>query len=76
MKNGLLRFYLIFMVMCLALFSCENHEISNFNSGTSENNLQRRPDERRPIEPNGAPEESQKSKRSPKRYYSRSKNLC
>lgn len=64
------------MFMCLALFSCENHEVSHFNSGTSDNSIQRKPNERQPVEPNGAPEESQKGKRSPKKYYSRSMNLC
>ena len=53
MKNGLLRFYLLFMFMSLGLFSCENHEISN-HWGTTQNNLQKRPDSRHPNELNEA----------------------
>ena len=78
MKNGLLRFYLIFMLMALALFSCENHDMSLDNSGTSQNNqntLDRKPDARHPVEPNGAPAEGQKGKKM-RKTYSRSSTLC
>jgi hypothetical protein len=76
MKNGLLRFYLLFMFMSLALFSCENHEISN-HRGTTENAIQRKPESRHPVEPNEAPEEAQKSNKRPRRNYNaRSSNWC
>lgn len=78
MKNGLLRFYLLFMLMALALFSCENHDMTLDSSGTSQNNqnaIQRKPDTRHPVEPNEAPAEEQKGKKM-RRMYSRSSALC
>jgi hypothetical protein len=80
MKNGLLRFYLLFMVMSLALFSCENHEITN-HWGTTDTNIptsiQRKPEGRHPVEPNDSPAESQKSSKKPRRQYiARSSNWC
>lgn len=76
MKNGLLRFYLIFMLVALALFSCENHDLTQDNSGTSQNILDRKPESRHPVEPNGAPVEGQKGKKTPRRAVSRSSNWC
>ena len=76
MKNGLLRFYLLFMIMSLALFSCENHEISS-QWGTTENTIQRRPESRHPVEPNDTPAEPEKSGKKPRRNYNaRSSNWC
>jgi hypothetical protein len=80
MKNGLLRFYLLFMVMSLALFSCENHEITK-QWGSSDTNIpasiQRRPEGRHPEGPNDTPAESQKSGKKPRRQYNaRSSNWC
>ncbi|MBC7714812.1 MAG: hypothetical protein H7177_15810 [Rhizobacter sp.] len=77
MKNGLLRFYLVFMVVALALFSCENHDLTQDNpTRSSQSIIERKPDERAPVEPNGIPAEGQKSKKIPRRTYSRSSNLC
>lgn len=80
MKNGLFRFYLLFMVMSLGLFSCENHEITNHWGTTDSNiptNIQRRPEGRHPVEPNDAPAESQKGAKKPRRQYiARSSNWC
>lgn len=76
MKNKLLRFYLLFMCMSLALFSCENHEIAK-GWGTTENIIQRKPESRHPVEPNDTPEESQRSNKKPRRQYTaRSSNWC
>ncbi|MBC7430308.1 MAG: hypothetical protein H7336_16965 [Bacteriovorax sp.] len=76
MKNGLLRFYLVFMVVALALFSCENHDLTQDKGRSSQNTIERKPDGRVPTEPNGTPVEGQKSKKIPRRTYSRSSNLC
>ena len=76
MKNGLLRFYLFFMFMSLALFSCENHEISK-QWGSTDNTLQRRPENRHPLELNEAPAESEKGQKKPRRNFSaKSSNWC
>lgn len=77
MKNGLLRFYLLFMFMSLGLFSCENHEISN-HWGTTQNNLQKRPDSRHPNELNESPvDDSQKNEKKPRRKFNpKSSNWC
>ena len=75
MKNGLLRFYLLFMLVSVALFSCENHELSHDNSGTTQN-FQRKPDNRQPVEPNEAPGGQQKGKKSQRKYVARSSNWC
>lgn len=64
------------MIMSLALFSCENHEISN-HQGTTENNIQRKPESRHPVEPNDTSESQQKSNKKPRRQYiARSSNWC
>ena len=78
MKNRLLRFYFIFMLMALALFSCENHDLTQentFNSSIIQNRFERKPESRHPVEPNEAPVEGQKGKKS-RRTFSRSSNLC
>ncbi len=76
MKNGLLRFYFIFMIVCLALFSCENHDLSHNARESKQSIIERKPDGRHPVEPNEAPAESQKGKKSRKKYVSRSSNWC
>lgn len=75
MKNGLLKFYLIFMLVSVALFSCENHQI-NLDTTESAETIQRQPENRHPIEPNGAPAESQKGKKTKRKYVARSSNWC
>lgn len=75
MKNGLLRFYLVFMFVCLALFSCENRDLSQDAREGKQTIIERKPESRHPVEPNEAPVESQKGKKS-RRIYSRSSNLC
>ena len=76
MKNGLLRFYLLFMVMSLGLFSCENHEMSK-SWGTTGNELQRKPESRHPNELNDNPVESQKNEKKPRRNFNaKSSNWC
>lgn len=76
MKNGLFRFYLLFILVSLALFSCENHEVLN-HWGANENTIQRRPESRHPVEPNEAPIESEKSgKKSRRNYNARSSRWC
>lgn len=76
MKNSLLRFYLVFLLMSLVLFSCENHQISQDTTSGNPIILERRPNERHPVEPNEAPSESQKSKKTRRKYISRSSNWC
>lgn len=76
MKNGLLRFYLIFLLMSLVLFSCENNQISQDTTTESPSLIERKPIERHPVEPNEAPADSQKSKKSPRKYVSKLSNWC
>jgi hypothetical protein len=77
MKNGLLRFYLVFMLVTVALFSYENHSLApEASSRSTDSSLDRKPDERAPVEPNGIPVEGQKNKKIPRRTYSRSSTLC
>jgi hypothetical protein len=80
MKNELIRFYLIFMLMALALFSCENHDLTQDSSGAGQSTFERKPEERDPVEPNGIQNEGQgdgrKNKKTPRRMFSRSSNLC
>ena len=76
MKNGLLRFYLLFMFLSLGLFSCENHEMSS-HWGTNDNTFQRKPESRHPVEPNEIPTEPQETgKKSRRNYNARSTNWC
>jgi hypothetical protein len=74
MKNGLFRFYVVFMFVMLALFSCENREVSQ-DSKNGETMIHRSPpgDQRHPIEPNG---EGKGGKKSHRKFFSRSSNLC
>jgi hypothetical protein len=79
MKNGLLRFYLVFMFVSIGLFSCENHQINHDTTGTTQSipqTIQRRPDNRHPVEPNEAPVEGKKGKKSQRKYIARSSNWC
>lgn len=75
MKNGLLRFYLLFMFVSVGLFSCENHEI-NLDTTKNSEVIERKPESRQPGEPNDAPSDSQKGKKSKKKYIARSSNWC
>jgi hypothetical protein len=73
-KNGLLRFYLLFMVLSLALFSCENHDLTI-------NTQDKGPTTRRhPVDPNMTPSESPgeviRGKRIRRNHTSRSRNWC
>jgi hypothetical protein len=76
MNNGLLRFYFVFMLVALALFSCENNNLTQESSEALHKSIQRKPESRHPVEPNEAPVEGQKSKKTPRRLYSRSSNWC
>ncbi|AUN97102.1 hypothetical protein DOM21_16190 [Bacteriovorax stolpii] len=76
MKNGLLRFYLVFMFVSLALFSCENRDLSSDAREAKQSIIDRKPDMRHPVEPNEAPAEPQKGKKSRGKYISRSSNWC
>jgi hypothetical protein len=72
MKNGLFRFYFVFMLVCLGLFSCENNNISR-EAQDGETMIHRSPDQRHPVEPNN---ETGKGKKSQRKFYSKSSNLC
>ncbi len=76
MKNSLLRFYLVFLLMSLVLFSCENHQISQDTTSGTPNIMERKPEGRHPVEPNEAPAESQKGKKSRRKYVSKLSNWC
>lgn len=79
MKNGLLRFYLLFMFVSVGLFSCENHEINQDTTQDTSKSLdaiERKPESRHPVEPNDAPADSQKGKKSKRKYIARSSNWC
>lgn len=76
MKNGLLRFYFVFMLVSVALFSCENHDLSQSARETKQTIIERKPESRHPVEPNEAPAEPQKGKKSRGKYVARSSNWC
>lgn len=76
MKNGLLRFYFVFMIVSLVLFSFESRDQGLNIRATKESLIERKPDNRHPVEPNGAPSEPQKGKKSRGKYISRSSNWC
>ncbi len=79
MKNGLFKFYFIFMVMSLMLFSCENHDFSieiNQSSDSQNETLERKPENRHPLEPNEAPASPSKTKKHYRKNHSRSSNWC
>lgn len=74
-NNGLLRFYLFFMFMSFALFSCENHEMSQ-SSNNHDSAIERKPESRHPAGPDVAPEGPKSGKKSKRNYISRSSNWC
>jgi hypothetical protein len=74
MKNGLFRIYLLFMIMSVALFSCENREVSQ-EANNGETMIQRKPDQRHPVEPNND-NQGKKGKKPHRKFYSPSSNLC
>jgi len=74
-KNGLFRFYLLFMLLSLALFSCENHDL------TIDSQQEATPTTRRhPVDPNVTPTESPteviKGKKIRRNHTSRSRTWC
>ena len=79
MKNGLLKFYFIFMVLSFMLFSCENHDFSLENNQSLDNlneKIERKPENRHPLEPNEAPGGQIKRKKHYRKFISRSSNWC
>jgi hypothetical protein len=73
MKSSLFKFYFIFMLFSLVLFSCENHDLTQNSESSIQTILERKPENRHPVEPNTEPP---KSKRSPRKYISRMSTWC
>lgn len=74
-KNGLLRFYLFFLLMSLALFSCENQDLTQ-DSQSNQPAFERKPENRHPVEPNDSPGEVTKGKKIRRKFTARSRNWC
>ncbi|MBY0412715.1 MAG: hypothetical protein K2Q18_01050, partial [Bdellovibrionales bacterium] len=67
-----------FMIMSVALFSCENHQVSHDTTDNAGSSIQRKPESRHPAEPNDSSSEEQgrpKSKKT-RKYTARSSNWC
>jgi hypothetical protein len=62
MKNGLFRFYFVFILLSVGLFSCENRVISHERKAMDEK-------DQKEMKPNTQP-------KKPSRFYSQSSNLC